>query len=242
MRTAVAFLTRLPVGSPPHPDLTAASAWFPLVGVVVATLALVGWAAGEAVIGPLGGAVTATLAAVVVTGALHEDGLADTVDGLWGGATAERRLEVMRDSRIGTYGTIALVGELLLWVAVLVPLDDLRDAARVLVGAHVTGRAAPLVLIRWLPAARRDGLGAHLRPAGLVGALIAGATVVAALVLTAGVWAPVVLLAAVVPIAALGVAARRRLGGSTGDVLGAGVALAALAAAVAMSALRQAGR
>ncbi|PZF79116.1 adenosylcobinamide-GDP ribazoletransferase, partial [Jiangella anatolica] len=118
LRAAVAFLTRLPVGSSPAP-LDRAGAWFPLVGLLVGSVGLGVWWVADGLAGPLVAAVAAVLATVIVTGALHEDGLADTADGLWGGSTRERRLEIMRDSRLGTYGALALAGDLLLRVAVL---------------------------------------------------------------------------------------------------------------------------
>ncbi|SEF14688.1 adenosylcobinamide-GDP ribazoletransferase [Jiangella alba] len=193
--------------------------------------------------GPLVGAVAAVLVTVIVTGALHEDGLADTADGLWGGATRERRLEIMRDSRLGTYGALALAGDLLLRVALLATVgagsDAFADVARLLVAGHVIGRAAPLVLAAWLPPARTDGQGRRLGRLGVVDSLVAAATVLVVAVLTAGWWAPVLLAAAAVPVLGLRRAARRRIGGVTGDVLGAAVALTTLAVAIAVAALVQ---
>jgi adenosylcobinamide-GDP ribazoletransferase len=194
----------------------------------------------EALLGPLAAAAASVLATVALTGAFHEDGLADTADGLWGGATPQRRLEIMRDSRLGTYGTVALAGDLLLRTALLAPLD-LAAAARVLVAGHVIGRAAPLVLAAWLPPARPDGQGVRVGAVSRGGALLAGATVTIAAVAAAGWWAPVVVAAAAVAVAALRRAARRRIGGVTGDVLGAGVQVAHLAAAATVAALAQGG-
>ena len=111
-RAALGFLTRIPVGRIAHgeSDLTRTAAYFPLVGVVVAAIGFAAWWVGTSLLGSFAGAVLSVLAVVVVTGALHEDGLADTVDGLWGGSTPERRLAIMRDSRLGTYGAVAVVG------------------------------------------------------------------------------------------------------------------------------------
>lgn len=242
LRAAVGFLTRLPAGQSAGAtaDLTGPSAYFPLVGAVVAGVGVAAWALAAALLGPLAGAVASVLATVAVTGAVHEDGLADTADGLWGAATPTRRLEIMRDPRLGTYGMIAVVADLLLRTALLAPLD-LSGVARVVVAGHVIGRAAPLVLVAWLPPARRDGLAVRLRPVGGSGVVLAGATVVVAAVATVGVWAPVALAAAAAPIAGLRRAARRRIGGVTGDVLGAGVVLTNLAVAAAVAALVQAG-
>ncbi|WP_069109399.1 adenosylcobinamide-GDP ribazoletransferase [Jiangella alba] len=245
LRAAVGFLTRIPVGPAPFsgPALDRAGAWFPLVGVVVGGAGLGVWWVADGLAGPLVGAVAAVLVTVIVTGALHEDGLADTADGLWGGATRERRLEIMRDSRLGTYGALALAGDLLLRVALLATVgagsDAFADVARLLVAGHVIGRAAPLVLAAWLPPARTDGQGRRLGRLGVVDSLVAAATVLVVAVLTAGWWAPVLLAAAAVPVLGLRRAARRRIGGVTGDVLGAAVALTTLAVAIAVAALVQ---
>lgn len=239
-RAAVGFLTRLPAGRTGPADLAGSSGYFPLVGLVVAAVGIAAWAVVEPLLGPLAAAAASVLATVALTGAFHEDGLADTVDGLWGGATPAQRLEIMRDSRLGTYGTVALAGDLLLRIALLAPLD-LAAAVRVLVAGHVIGRAAPLVLAAWLPPARAGGQGAQVRAASRGGALLAGATVAVAAVAAAGWWAPAVLAAAAVAVAALRRAARRRVGGVTGDILGAGVQVAQLAAAATVAALWQGG-
>nr|WP_281386592.1 adenosylcobinamide-GDP ribazoletransferase [Jiangella mangrovi] len=240
MRAAVAFLTRLPVGSGPVGDagLARAGAWFPLVGALVAGVGLAAWWAADWLLGSLAAAVVAVLATVIVTGALHEDGLADTADGLWGGRSPERRLEIMRDSRLGTYGALALAGDLLLRVAVLASAaGGLADAARVLLAGHVLGRAAPLVLAAWLPPARTDGQGQRLGRLGVADAVVAAVTVVVVIVLAGGLWAPVLVAAAAIPVLGLRRAARRRIGGVTGDVLGASAALVNLAVAIAVAAL-----
>lgn len=248
-RSAVGFLTRLPASraagplrpaAPAGTDLTRAAGFFPLVGAAVAAAGVAVWFLVEALLGPLAAAVASVLATVALTGAVHEDGLADVADGLWGGATPEQRLEIMRDSRLGTFGAVALVADLLLRTALLAPLD-LAAVVRVLVAGHVIGRAAPLVLAAWLPPARRDGQGARLGRVGRGSALLAAATVTAAAVASAGWWAPVVLGAAALAVAALGRAARRRIGGVTGDVLGAGVQVAGLASAATVAALAHGG-
>lgn len=244
-RTAVGFLTRIPVGRAgwADPVLTRAAAYFPLVGVLVAAIGLGTWWVGASALGPAAGAVLGVLATVVVTGALHEDGLADTVDGLWGGSTPARRLEIMRDSRIGTYGVIAVGGDLLLRTAVLVPYTagEWLDVARILLAGHVLGRVAPLVLATALPPARTDGQGIRLAAPTRAGAAIAAITVVVGAVAAAGWWAPALVAAAAVAVGGLGLLAHRRIGGVTGDVLGAAVLLTNLAVAGALAALIEGG-
>ncbi|WP_116947944.1 adenosylcobinamide-GDP ribazoletransferase [Jiangella endophytica] len=245
LRAAVGFLTRIPVGSAPFAGsaLDRAGAWFPLVGALVGGVGLGVWWVADELAGPFVAAVAAVLATVIVTGALHEDGLADTADGLWGGATRERRLEIMRDSRLGTYGALALAGDLLLRVALVATAGSgsaaFADVARILLAGHVVGRAAPLVLAAWLPPARADGQGQRLGRLGAADTVVAAVTVLVVAVLTSGWWAPVVLAAAAVPVLGLRRAARRRIGGVTGDVLGAAVALTNLAVAIAVVALAQ---
>jgi adenosylcobinamide-GDP ribazoletransferase len=241
VRTALGFLTRIPVGpiEGAYRGLGRAAAYFPLVGVVVAAAGLGAWWVGTSLLGPLAGAVLSVLAVVVITGALHEDGLADFADGLWGGATPADRLEIMRDSRIGTYGVVAVVGDLLLRIALLAQFGttDWLDAAAVLLAGHVIGRAAPIALAATLPPARSDGLGVRLSTPTRGELAIALVTVVAVAVAAVGWWAPVPVLAAALTVAAVRRAARRRLGGVTGDVYGAAVALTNLAVAAVVVAL-----
>lgn len=242
-RAAVVFLTRLPLGrrtSGSDRGLAAAAGYFPLVGLLVAGVGIGVWAAVEPLLGPLVAAVASVLATVGITGALHEDGLADVADGFWGSASANRRLEIMRDSRIGTFGVLALTGDVLLRVALLASLE-LAGVFRVLVAGHVIGRAAPLVLAVWLPRARADGLGADFGVPRRGAVVLATVTVVAAAVLAAGPWAAIPLAAAAVAVLAIGYAARWRIGGYTGDVLGAGVLVVNLVVAAAVVALIRVG-
>jgi cobalamin synthase len=151
---AVGFLTRAPVPriDVEADDLRRASAFFPLVGLGVAGVGVVVRAAVEPLWGPGVGTIAAIVAMVAVTGAFHEDGLADTADGLWGGWNPAARLAIMRDSRIGTYGTVALIAALGLRASLLLPLG-LADFARAVACGHVLGRASTLLLARLLPAA-----------------------------------------------------------------------------------------
>jgi adenosylcobinamide-GDP ribazoletransferase len=159
---------------------------------------------------------------VLITGGLHEDGLADTMDGLGGGADRTAALAIMRDSRTGVFGALALVFSVGLRVAALAALPDTRVAVSALVAAHAVSRGLLPTLMLWLDPARSDGLAAEAgRPsppgataAALIGLLVA----LIALGIGRGVLAMVL---AAVAMAALALLARRRLGGYTGDVLGA---------------------
>jgi adenosylcobinamide-GDP ribazoletransferase len=158
----------------------------------------------------------------MATGGLHEDGLADTVDGLGGGRDPERRLQIMRDSRIGAFGALALLLSLALRGTAITALATPEAVALALLVTGTTARAAMLGPVLLLSSARTDGLGASLnemRPY-MVLCGVALATLVDFVLLP---WrsAFAVILAAVATMAAISLLARRLLGGYTGDVLGA---------------------
>ena len=233
---AVQLLTRIPVrlSQVTDADLRRSCVFFPAVGLLVA---LAGIATRYAFAAPLGrGAATVLAVAVMVliTGAFHEDGLADSADGLWGGFTPERRIEIMRDSRIGTYGSVALVLSLLLRVALLAPLS-LEVFAGAVVAGHVLGRAGGVLLAGLLPPVADQGLGAKVIGVNGPGTWIAVALqAVAAAAFASGwsLWLP--LLAAVLAVLVVARLAHRKLGGLTGDLLGAANQLAHLAAMAAV--------
>ncbi|MDX1511107.1 MAG: adenosylcobinamide-GDP ribazoletransferase [Nitriliruptorales bacterium] len=222
LAVAFGFLTRLPVPRVEWEpgDLGRARAWFPLVGIVVAGAGtLVRWTVALA-LPDIVAVVAAVVAMVVVTGAFHEDGLADSADGLWGGSDPERRLEIMRDSRLGSYGTVALVGSLALRMAILAPLDVVEFLGVAMIG-HTLGRFVTLPLSAALVPVPDSSAALLEERTGPVGWAIAVTTVLVVLVgvLGPGAWAPIV----VATPTALGCAVliRRRLGGVSGDVLGA---------------------
>jgi adenosylcobinamide-GDP ribazoletransferase len=205
--------------------LGAAAPWFPLVGAAVGACAGGVMYAAAPGLGSTVAAVLAVLVIVLLTGALHLDGLADCADGLGarGGGFA-RRLEVMRDSSNGTFGTLALGLWLLLVVAALAGLDRGEAWAALTVAAGV-GRWAALLHAAGSRPARPEGLGFGFEVS--TGGL-AIATVVATLiaVLVVGVGPGLAALAAAAIVAALvTTAARRGLGGRTGDTLGATIEL-----------------
>ena len=131
LRWAWAFLTRLPGGAHPETDrdLGRSVPWFPLVGVVIGGLSGAVYWALHGPIGALLAAVLAVAAGVIATGGFHEDGLADTADAL-GGANRERRLEIMKDSRAGVFGVLALVLSTLVRVFAVSRLDPVDGWSR----------------------------------------------------------------------------------------------------------------
>ena len=238
-RLALMLLTRLPVGLlvEPLPPIGAARWAFPLAGLPVGALC---WAAhaGALELGASPGlaAVLAVASGALVTGALHLDGLADLADGLGGGRDRAHRLEIMRDSRIGSFGAVALILVLAVAVESLAALGVAASLA-LFVATGALSRLAMVALLAALPPAREGGLGRAAQE-GAGGAM--AATLVALLLgLPTGLLLPVLLVPTAVTTAALGLLARRRLGGQTGDVLGASQVLtesaiwAALAIALA---------
>jgi adenosylcobinamide-GDP ribazoletransferase len=241
MAEALMLLTRLPVPVRLTRPRGAGASWaWPLAGAAVASLAATVSAAATATGLPPGLAAGLALAALVLlTGALHEDGLADTADGLWGGQTRDRRLEILRDSRIGTYGVVALVlGLGLRWQVMAALAADPGVLAAAMVAAACLSRATMAGVAWALPHARPDGLSAATGrpPAGAVA--LASAL---ALALALGLAGPVALLAALAAALASAVLARvalARIGGQTGDILGASQQLAEIAGLIALLALR----
>lgn len=238
--SAFALLTRLPL--PNHRPTGASSAWaWPLVGAVLGVMA------ATVAQGALWLGVTPSIAAVLVlatlallTGGLHEDGLSDSADGLFGGWTKARRLEIMKDSRVGSYGVLALVlVTLARWsglTAVLVYGQGWADVAGALMAAGALGRMPMAMIMAVLPNARGEGLShATGRPSFRV-ALVGAAMAIGLTVLVAG-WAVLPMLAAVVLVTgALALSALRRIGGQTGDILGAAQQLAEAACLAVLSA------
>jgi adenosylcobinamide-GDP ribazoletransferase len=227
VREAVAFLTRLPVGGGALSPRSAL--WFPVVGAALG--GLVGGAAiGLAgVLPPLLAGALAVALELVLTGALHVDGLADSADGL-GGRDRERALAIMRDHAVGAYGASALVLDLLAKSAALGALAE-RDELLPVIAAFAVSRAAALPLAAALPYARSEGTG---RPLDRLAPLVAAGGV--ALAAATAVLAPATLAAAALVVLAVWWLARRRLRGVTGDVLGAAIELTATAALIVAAA------
>lgn len=243
-RLALSFLTRLPVaprGPPPAGRFARCYLWFPPVGALIGAAAWCPFAAAIALgLPPLVAAALTVAFQVLLTGALHEDGLADVADGLAGGRDRERKLAIMRDSRIGTYGVTALTLMLVLRIATLAALTAPLPALLALITAGGLAKAVMPLIVAALPAARSDGVAAREgRPStGRCWAIaLLGGTAAIPIV---AVWpvhaAPIAVLAAGLAAAVPAWLARRQIGGYTGDVLGAaeqGAHLAVLLALVA---------
>jgi adenosylcobinamide-GDP ribazoletransferase len=226
LKVGMLFSTRFPL---PHAtpiggaDIARASWGLPVIGALIGLLgALVYWIAFRFNLPPLVGAALAVTATLTATGCLHEDGLADTFDGFGGGADRERKLEIMRDSRIGTYGACALTLSLLLRVGALASLADPGPVALALIAAHAGARATMPLFLRLVPPARPDGLAADAGrppPASVgVAALLGFAMLLWSLGAARSVVALLLLLVVLVVMRRL---CLRQIGGQTGDVAGA---------------------
>jgi adenosylcobinamide-GDP ribazoletransferase len=221
---ATAFFTRLPVDPRAGEWRLADSAWaFPLVGAGIGGATALALLSAQLIgLGNWPAALLSVLAGIALTGALHEDGLADTADGFCGGRDREEKLAILRDSRQGTYGVLAIVLSVLLRAAALAAIGDVIHAGLALVAAHAASRAALPAAMMGLAPARRDGLGATAGTPGAGGA-IAAALIGAAIALAAlgPVRGAITLCLAGVIVFAVAELARRQIGGYTGDVLGA---------------------
>lgn len=226
LEIAVIFLTRLPLSrsTPIDRGDVARALWAaPIIGGVIGAL-------GGAVFALCGllhlpvwsAAALAVAATAAITGCLHEDGLADVADGFGGGTTRERKLEIMRDSRIGTYGVCALVLSFVLRIGALASLHEPALAFAALIAAHAAARAGLPAFMRRVPPARTDGLSARAGTPPSVGAAAAIVLGVAALGGSLGLSASLVALAALACLyGAMAWLCQRQIQGQTGDVLGA---------------------
>ncbi len=217
------FYTRLPLNAGDDAGRSFAEAQWaaPLAGLAVALCgALAFWLAAVLALPRLLGGLIAVGATMLATGALHEDGLSDTFDGFGGGRTREQKLEIMRDSRVGSYGAAALVFSVLLRAGALAAIAAPALVAIALIAAHMSARALMPVFMRLLAPARRDGLSAGvgaIPQRTAAAALVLGAAALLPLGLAAAVSAALVLLVWTFVLRRL---AERQIGGQTGDVLG----------------------
>jgi adenosylcobinamide-GDP ribazoletransferase len=239
LRMGFMVLTRLPAGQiGGEPPSVSDSAWsWPLVGLAVGAISALVWALALTLgLPPLLSAALAILAGMLATGGLHEDGLADLADGLGGGRDRAGALDIMRDSRIGSYGALALGFSLLVRIGALATLSG-GTGVLALLGLGAASRAGLPLALRLMPPARADGLGeaargvreTAARSALIIGALALFPLGLGAAILTGGLMA----------LAALALAAYslRRIGGQTGDVLGALQQVAELAGWCALATL-----
>lgn len=238
---ALRFYSRLPVPRFPEQEreerLAGGALDFPVIAPAIPVAgALIGLCMAVTLLvahglrlGPMVATILAVTCGVLVTGALHEDGLADAADGLFAQASIERRLEIMRDSRLGTFGALALVLAVLLRVGLItdLALDGPRTAAAALIAAAALSRAAGLMPLALLSAARRDGAGAtagRLPVPAFTNAVLIGCAIALVFALSGGfgiLRALGACAAALITARGLCAFAEQKIGGQTGDIAGA---------------------
>jgi adenosylcobinamide-GDP ribazoletransferase len=220
-RLALSFLTRIPVplADAPRPNgLAHSMRLFPLVGALIG--AMVGGIdlLAAKILPPWPSALLAVAFGLLLTGALHEDGLADCADGFGGGRDKEAKLAIMRDSRVGTYGALALILSVALRAAAIA---QCANPAGALIAAHALSRALLPGLMRVLPPASATGLAASAGTPARADFLIALLIAVILSVPLLGIWMIPVLGMTALAFGAMTALARRQIGGYSGDVLGA---------------------
>jgi len=226
LKACIVFCTRLPLlrATPIGAGAIAKAAWaFPVAGLMVGIVGAAVYAVAHRLGLPSWPAAALTLAAtLLVTGCLHEDGLADTADGFGGGHTREQKLEIMHDSRIGVYGVAALTISLLLRAGALASLPSAHAVVWALIASHTAARATMPVLMMLLPPARSDGLShdAGQPPSDVVGVGAVIAFIIAAVCLHPG-HALLALMFLAIIVAAMAWLSAKEIEGQTGDVLGA---------------------
>ena len=238
---ALSLLTRIPAGVGRWQDVDPSRAvpWFPVIGAALGVCVAGAWAGLRAILPALVAAAVGVAVGVVLTGAFHEDGLADTADAL-GGRHREEARRILKDPAHGTYGVLAIALSVLLRVGALAALGG-WSALAVLPAAHALSRGAGGVLLWSAVPVLEVGLGtSYARAATGRGVGVgAGAAFLIALV-AMGAWAVPAAVLAALGAGAVGLAARRRFGGITGDVVGAAqqvgeVAVLVLGAAIVTS-------
>ncbi len=242
VRVAGSFLTRVPLHVDGEIDMARATPWFPGVGLMIGVAGAAVFAAADEVLPSGPAASLALVATALITGAFHHDGLADIADGFGGGWDREQRLAILKDSRHGTYGVVSLVLLIAVQWSALASLPRPWAIAG-LICAHMLGRAAILGVLLAARPARPEGLGTDYsaglrRPACLAAMLVA----IALGAVLAGPWIGVpVLLVAVTSLTVVALA-YRKIGGISGDVLGATEQLGEAVVLLGIAAIADTGR
>ena len=224
LQLAFMLLTRLPVGKPASyvPKLADARWAFPLVGCVVGAFIAASYLILSLLMLPsFAAAVLAITLGLFCTGAIHEDGLADCADGFGGAKDREKKLAIMRDSDIGSYGTLALIIIMGLRIFILSSLPVKQEIAAPIIICAVISRFVMVGYLCLLPVARQEGLGNQASGSNISALILAGLTASPAFVM--GAFSFIYVVIAIVGVAWLwGIIAKYQIGGQTGDVCGAG--------------------
>jgi adenosylcobinamide-GDP ribazoletransferase len=222
-RGAVSFLTRVPTGTgtASSDEIATWVPFFPLVGALVGMVGALVYVGARELWSPLVAAALAVSAEVIVTGGFHEDGLGDTVDALGGATDAADARRILKDPRLGSFGVLAVTLSVVIRVGALSSLDAWAAVAA-LPAAHALGRGAAISTLLFRDVAAGEGLGASYARAVTRPILLAGIAIALALGgIAIGIWVLAASLACALVAWWMGRAARLRIGGVTGDVLGA---------------------
>jgi adenosylcobinamide-GDP ribazoletransferase len=241
---AVTLLTRVPVATADwdRRDLSLSVKWMPLVGGIIGLVIAVAYVALASLMPATIAAGLAVTLGVLLTGALHEDGLADTVDGFGGGTGREDILRIMRDPLHGTYGVLALVLSVVVRVVALATLGS-AAALTLLPAVHALSRAGAIGLMGAIPPASGEGLGAAHSDPGLRRQVVAGIVLSLGVgLVTLGWWVGPFAAVASAGAAMMGLLARKHISGFTGDVLGAAQQLVEISLLVLGASLASSGR
>jgi len=248
-RAAFFFLTRIPVGGFPYtPEAWRwSSGWFPFVGAVIGAGMAAVWMLVENV-GPLPAATLVTGLGMLLTGAFHEDGMADTADALGGVVDRDKVFEILKDSRVGAFGAACLFITLLLRIGLLARLGEIAPATvpGLIILSQALARTPPVWLMATIPYVTQDeasksklvtraGFGQAWLATAWCAAAVAGGIVAGALTVGESAWG---ILAAAAVTALLGWRFVRRIGGLTGDFLGAAEQSAEVAFLLAVALVR----
>ena len=234
---ALQFLTRVPIRLKKEPSLNATVAWFPLAGAIIG--AAVGGAAAGLwhVVPPLVAGAVGIAVGLLITGAFHEDGLGDIADAFGGGWTVERRLEILKDSRQGTYGVAAICTSIVIRVVAMGSLPGPWAMFTAAVAAHTMGRVAAVGMAGTMKLATHSGLGADYgRSTTRLRAIVSVICGTALTAVVVGWWELSLAVAALGAVVATGTLAKRKIGGISGDVLGATEQMAEILCLVVLTA------
>lgn len=234
---AMGLMSRIPVrvDTERATSRSARATWaYPLAGTILGTIAgTVAWGLGALGLPPVIQAIGALTTSVITTGAMHEDGLADCADGLWGGWTRERRLEIMKDSRTGAYGVIAIALSLLWRAALLTLVLSTANPILILAALGALSRSAMAPLMAFLPSARRNGLSSSV---GAPPKATAVTSAILGLLIALPLIGPIPCLIAAATAFVWATIALKKIGGQTGDILGASQQLTEITALIALAA------
>jgi len=224
---AIRFMTAIPIPwkeGEEMGEVARSISYFPLVGLIIGLLNLGIFTVARILFSPFLSAVIVAVFWIAITGGLHLDGLADTADGVWGGTTKERRLEIMKDSRIGAFGVLTLISFILLKTGALNELFGFYDdnKYRALIVAPVVGRWISVFTIYYFDPAKKEGLGAFFKDYITLKELIVALSLTLLIVLAVGgIAGAAAMVSATVLSLVFSVFLTGKLGGLTGDTYGA---------------------